>query len=342
MEILLFSSDEYVRHFFTEANKDFKFNLEFTDYKLNTDTVSLAQGYSIISCFIHDELNSSVLKTLNDFGVKLIALRSIGYTNLDVKTALKTNITFTYVPTYSPYSVAEHAVALILSLNRKTYQSYLRIRNQNFSLQNMIGSNLHDATVGIIGTGKIGSAFAGIMRGFGCKILAYDIVQNKKCLDLGAKYVSLEKLLSSSDIISLHCSLTPETYHLINAKTLKLMNKNVMLINTARGAIIDTIALIDTLKSGKIAGLGLDVYEKEQNLFSYDLSGKTINDEIFTQLQTFPNVLITAHMGYLTKQAYTDIANTTLKNIATFTTGTGKMYKIPLTDVSMLGHKDQL
>lgn len=328
MKILFFSSDEYVQDFFNTVNKNTQYHIIFTRVKLNIDTVSIAKGYSIISCSIYDELDAPTLRALNDIGVKLIALRSVGYNNVDIKTAGELGMSIAYVPTYSPYSVAEHAVALILALNRKIHKAYLRVRDGNFSLRNFLGFDLHGASVGIIGTGRIGTAFAHIMHGFGCKIFGYDKIVNKGCKTLGVEYVTLNQLLSRSEIISLHCPLTPETHYIIGPKAIKLMRNNVMLINTSRGGLIDTKAVINALKSGKVGYLGLDVYEAEQNLFFNDLSERVINDDTFNLLQTFPNVLITSHQGFLTKQAYFDIANVTLQNITAFITGTGQLYKV--------------
>jgi D-lactate dehydrogenase len=329
VKVLFFSSDDYVQDFFIFANKQFQYNLDFCKLRLSKDTASIAAGYAIISCSIYDELDAVVLKILNNIGVKLVALRSAGYNNVDVKAAAELNIIIAYVPTYSPYSVAEHAVALILSLNRKIHKAYSRVRDGNFSLRSLLGFDLHDANVGIIGTGRIGTAFAHIMHGFGCKILCYDKIINKECLSLGAEYVLLNELFSHSEIISLHCPLVPETYHIIDSKALNLMRNNVMIINTSRGGLIDTKSAIKALKSGKIGYLGLDVYEAEKNLFFNDLSERIVSDDVFSRLLTFPNVLITSHQGFLTKQAYTDIANITLQNIMVFITGDGQLHKVP-------------
>lgn len=328
MKILFFSSDEYAEDFFSSANKEFKFHLVFNPTRLDSKSAFLAKGYNIISCSVHDELDAPTLKALSKIGVKLIALRSAGFNNVDIKTAAKLNITIAYVPVYSPYSVAEHAAALILSLNRKIHKAYLRVREGNFSLRNLIGFDLHGSTVGIIGAGRIGTAFAHIMHGFGCNILAHDNVINKECEALGVKFVSLNKLLSQSEIISLHCPLVQSTYHMIDADAIKLMRKGIMLINTSRGALIDTKAVIKALKKGKIGYLGLDVYEAEQNLFFSDLSDRIIDDDLFSRLQTLPNVLITSHQGFLTKQAYTAIAHITLQNIQSFTANLGQIYKV--------------
>ena len=326
MKILFFSSDQYVEDFFNAANKNLRYELYFSKVRLSKDTASIAKGYSIVSCFIYDELDAPTLKILSEAGVKLVALRSAGYNNVDVKAAAELNITIAYVPVYSPYSVAEHATALILSLNRKIHKAYARVRDGNFSLQNFLGFDLHGATVGVIGTGKIGTAFAHIMSGFGSKILGYDKVTNEESLKLGVKYVPLNELLSQSEIISLHCPLMPETHNIINTDAINLMRQGVMLINTSRGGLVDTKAVIKGLKSGKIGYLGLDVYEAEQSLFFSDLSERVINDDMFSRLQTFPNVLITSHQGFLTKQACIGIADITFQNITSFIKKEGKLY----------------
>lgn len=328
MKILFFSSDRYVRDFFNIANKELEYQLDFIPTRLDATTANIARGYTVISCFIYDSLDTPTLKILSKEGVKLVALRSAGYNNVDIEAAAKFGITVAYTPTYSPYSVAEHTIALILALNRKIPKAYLRVRDGNFSLSGLLGFDLHNTAVGIIGTGKIGTAFAHILHGFGCKIFGYDKIANKECLDMGVKYAELSELLSKSEIISLHCPLVPETHHLITADKIELMRDGVMLINTSRGGLIDTKAVVKALKSGKIGYLGLDVYEAEKNLFFNDLSEKIIRDDIFSRLQNFPNVLITSHQGFLTKQACTDIANITLQNIKSFTTGMGHMYKV--------------
>lgn len=332
MKILFFSSDDYTEEFCNKANKKFCYQLEFNKIKLDKNSVSITSGYQIISCSANDELNEPILKSLHEKGIQCIVLRTVGYNNVDLKVAAKLGITILYVPTYSPYSVAEHAAGLILALNRKIHKAYNRVREGNFSLNGLIGFDLHGTTVGIIGTGRIGTAFAHIMHGFGCHILAYDKIQNKKCQKIGVKYVKLMELLSKSKIISLHCPLTKENFHFINANKLKIMKDDVMLINTGRGALIDTKAIIHALKTHKIGSLGLDVYEAEKNLFPYNLSDQIINDDIFSRLLTFPNVLITSHQGFLTEEAYTDIASVTLHNIDSFINKKGVMYEVKITN----------
>jgi D-lactate dehydrogenase len=232
------------------------------------------------------------------------------------------------VPAYSPYAVAEHTVGLILTLNRKIHRAYARVREGNFSLDGLLGFDLHGRTVGVIGTGKIGAVVARIMKGFGCQLLAYDPFPNPDCERLGVQYVSLQSLFTASDIVTLHCPLTPETHHLIDAQALGQMKSGVMLINSGRGALIDTQAVIEALKSGQIGYLGLDVYEEEADLFFEDLSDKVIRDDVFARLLTFPNVVITGHQGFFTEEALKSIAETTLANITAFEQGQGAMHEV--------------
>jgi len=260
------------------------------------------------------------LKAIAAGGTKLIALRCAGFNNIDLAVAKELGITVVRVPAYSPYAVAEHTVGLILTLNRKFHRAYARVREGNFSLDGLLGFDLHDRTVGIIGTGRIGAITAQILHGFGCQILAYDKYPNPDCKAI-ALYVDLPELFNKSDIISLHCPLTPETHHLINAEAIAQMKQNVMLINTSRGALIDTEAVITGLKSGKVGYLGLDVYEQEADLFFEDLSNTVIQDDVFERLLTFPNVVITGHQAFFTEDALRNIAETTLTNISDFERG---------------------
>jgi D-lactate dehydrogenase len=274
-----------------------------------------------VCVFINDQLNEGVLKAIAAQGVRLIAIRAAGFNNVDLKTAKELGMTVVRVPAYSPYAVAEHAVALILALNRKIYRAYNRVRDDNFSLEGLMGFDLHGSTVGIVGTGKIGQCFAQIMQGFGCKLLAYDPYPNAECLKIGVQYVELPALLSTSDIISLHCPLTPENHHLINADSLAHLKPGAMLINTSRGGLVDTNAVIKSIKTGRIGYLGIDVYEEEEALFFQDLSDTIIQDDTFQLLQAFPNVLITAHQAFFTRNALQSIAETTLANITDFAQG---------------------
>jgi D-lactate dehydrogenase len=254
---------------------------------------------------------------LASHGTSLIALRCAGFNNVDLKAAARLGMRVVRVPAYSPYAVAEHVVAMIQTLNRKTHRAYNRVREGNFSLEGLLGFDLHSRTIGVVGTGKIGQIFAQIMKGFGCEVLGYDVFKNSAFEAIG-RYVALPELLSQSDIVSLHCPLTPETYHLINAEAIEQMKPGAMLINTSRGGLVDTEAAIDGLKSKKIGALGLDVYEQESDLFFEDLSNEIIQDDLFERLTTFPNVLITAHQAFFTKEALENIAETTMQNISDF------------------------
>lgn len=321
MKVAVFSSKKYDRHFLSEANANGGHEMVFFEPKLTSETTALAAGFPAVCIFINDQLNPETIKAIANNGTKLIALRSAGFNNVDIKTATELGITVVRVPAYSPYAVAEHAVGLILTLNRKYHRAYSRVRESNFSLNGLLGFDLHGSTVGIVGTGKIGMCFAQIIKGFGCNILAYDIYQNPACLEMGVKYVELSTLLATSDIVSLHCPLTPESYHMINATTLEQFKPGSMLINTSRGGLIDTKAVIDALKSQKLGYLGLDVYEQESDLFFEDLSDQVIQDDIFERLLTFPNVVITAHQAFFTRNALKNIAQTTITNITDFEKG---------------------
>jgi D-lactate dehydrogenase len=321
MKVAVFSSKPYDRKFLEAANESFGYELNFFETRLVPNTVKLADGYPVVCAFINDQLNEETLSTLAEQGIKLIALRSAGYNNVDMEVAKKLGLMVTRVPAYSPYAVAEHAVGLILMLNRKLYRAYNRTREDNFALNGLLGFDLHGSTVGIVGTGKIGTCFAHIMNGFGCRLLAYDVYKNPECEEMGVEYVDLPQLLSEADIVSLHCPLTPDTYHLINADTLKHFKQGAMLINTSRGALVDTRAVIDAIKDQTIGYLGIDVYEEEANLFFEDLSGTIIQDDTFQLLQSFPNVVITAHQAFFTRNALEAISQTTLQNITDFAEG---------------------
>lgn len=317
MKIAFFNSKPYDEQFFTQINSHYGHEIHFLEVHLNEKTASLASGYQAVCAFVNDTLNATVLKQLADIGIGIVALRCAGFNNVDLKTANELNIKVVRVPAYSPAAVAEHAVGLMMSLNRKFHRAYNRIRESNFSLNGLVGFDMKGKTVGIIGTGKIGLALAPILKGFGCNILAYDVNENNTMKELGGRYVSLEVLFAESDIISLHCPLVPETYHMINKTTLAKMKPGSMIINTSRGGLIDTSALIEALKNRTLGSVGLDVYEEEDNLFFEDLSNTIINDDIFMRLLTFPNVLITGHQAFLTENALRNIADTTLNNIAT-------------------------
>jgi D-lactate dehydrogenase len=271
-----------------------------------------------VCAFVHDSLDQGTLGALATFGVKLVALRAAGYNNVDLAAAREYGVTIARVPAYSPHAVAEHAVALILALDRRIHRAYNRVREGNFLLEGLLGFDLHGRTVGVVGTGRIGTVFARIMAGFGCRLLGYDVFPNDEARRIGVEYVPLETLFRGSDIIALHAPLTPETHHLVDRDALALMRPGVMIVNTSRGALIDTEAVIDALKEGTVGYLGLDVYEEEADLFFEDLSGEVIQDDLFARLLTFPNVLITAHQAFFTAEALERIADTTIGNITAF------------------------
>lgn len=316
MKVAVFSTKSYDRTFLEAANSKGKHELVFLEPRLTDETCLLATGSQAVCAFVNDELNAQTLTKLASMGVKLIALRCAGFNNVDVSKAKDLGLTVVRVPAYSPYAVAEHTIGLILALNRRIHRAYNRVREGNFSLDGLLGFDLHGKTVGIVGTGRIGTIAAQILQGFGCKILAYDKLPPEDAQNL--EYVSFSHLLSAADIVSLHCPLNSDTHHLINAQTIAQMKTGAMLINTSRGALIDTKAVIAGLKSGKIGYLGIDVYEQEGDLFFEDLSSTVIQDDLFERLLTFPNVLITGHQSFFTNEALTSIAETTLNNISDF------------------------
>ncbi len=318
MRVVLFSSKVYDHQFFKESCQRFGYELDFLEVPLNVHTAVLAEGHEVVCIFVNDVADAAVLKILAAQGVKLIALRCAGFNNVDLKAAKALGLKVVRVPAYSPYSVAEHTLALILTLNRKTHRAYNRVKEGNFSLSGLMGFDLNGKTVGLIGLGKIGLVTAQILKGFGCRVLGFDVVKGKEVDEIGIEFVPLEELYAHSDIISLHCPLTPQTHHLINKQSIAQMKKGVMLINTSRGALIDTKAVIAALKREHIKYLGLDVYEEEAHLFFEDLSEKVIQDDVFTRLLSFNNVLITGHQAFLTSNALQSIADITLQNIADF------------------------
>ena len=319
MKIAFFSTQSYDRNYFNHYNTGHE--LVFFEAPLNEQTVNLATGFTAICAFVNDQLNTAVIDQLAAQGIKFIALRCAGYNNVDLAAAKAHNIPVVRVPAYSPYAVAEHAVALILTLNRKTHKAYNRVREGNFSLERLTGFDLHGKTVGVIGTGKIGQVFAGIMQGFGCRVLAFDVIANRDMEAQGVEYLPLVKLLPQCDIISLHCPLNDQTKHIIGPLTLNMMKDGAMLINTSRGALIDTKAAIEALKTGKLGYLGIDVYEQEEKLFFHNLQDEIIHDDTIMRLMSFPNVLVTAHQGFFTDEALTQIAQTTIQSINDFEQG---------------------
>lgn len=315
MRVAVFGTKPYDRAFFSAANREFGHELVFIENPLNPETAPLAAGAPAVCAFVNDDLSAATLEVLKNQGTGVVALRSAGYNNADLAAASRLGLVVVHVPAYSPHGVAEHAVALLLTLVRKTHKAYARVREGNFALDGLLGHDLHGLTVGVVGTGQIGAVFARIMSGFGCRILAHDVRENPVVTGLGGTYVSLEELWPASDIISLHCPLLPATRHLIDASAVAAMKPGVVLINTSRGALVDAEAVIEGIKGGKIGGLGLDVYEEEAGLFFEDKSQTIIQDDVLSRLLTFPNVLITGHQAFFTREALEAIARTTLQNL---------------------------
>ncbi|MEX1334397.1 MAG: 2-hydroxyacid dehydrogenase [Candidatus Limnocylindrales bacterium] len=327
MKIAMFSTKSYDRTYFERANRAHGHEISFLEPRLLPETAPLAAGHETVCAFVNDDLSAEVLRSLKEHGVELLALRSAGFNHLDLEAADELGLTVARVPAYSPHAVAEHAVALILGLNRKVFRAYNRVRDGNFALEGLLGFDLHGRTVGVIGTGRIGQIFAGIMGGFGCEVLGYDPYPDPDA-ERVLSYVPLDELFARSHVISLHCPLTPETRDLIDAAAIARMRDGVMLINTSRGQLVDTSAVIDGLKSGRIGHLGLDVYEEEEELFFQDLSSQVIQDDVFSRLLTFPNVLVTGHQGFFTQEAVTNIAETTLANVTAYATGEGELHRV--------------
>jgi D-lactate dehydrogenase len=329
MKIAMFSTKSYDQRCFEQANREHGHGHEiaFLEPRLLPATAPLADGHDCVCAFVNDVLDRPVLTVLRDHGVELIALRSAGFNHVDLEAAAELGLTVARVPAYSPHAVAEHALALVQALNRKVFRAYNRVRDGNFSLEGLLGFDLNGRTVGVIGTGRIGLLFASIMRGIGCEILAHDPYPSPDAEGV-VTYVGLDELLARSHIVSLHVPLTPETRHLINARSIAQMRDGVMLINTSRGQLVDTAAVIDGLKSGRIGHLGLDVYEEEEALFFQDHSTRVIQDDTFSRLLTFPNVLITGHQGFFTQEAVTKIAETTLANVTAYATGEGTLHRV--------------
>ncbi len=318
MKIAFFSTRSYDREYFERENKQAQHHIQYLEVQLDEESAPLAKGYEAVCLFVNDRVNAAVAQQLAIAGVRLIALRCAGYNHVDIAAAERCGLTVVRVPAYSPHAVAEHTVALILTLNRKTHRAYNRVREGNFALENLMGFDLFGKTVGVVGTGKIGKVFAQITMGFGCRVLGFDPFPDAELAAAGVQYVSLEELLQRSHIVSLHCPLTEATHHLINADSLRLMRPGAMLINTGRGALINTQAVIQALKSGHLGYLGLDVYEQEEGLFFHDFSHEIIQDDLIARLMTFPNVLITSHQAFFTHEAMTQIARITLQNATAF------------------------
>lgn len=322
MRVAVYSSKQYERPFLEQAAASAGHELVFFDERLTVRTSALASGFRACAIFANDDGSRPVLAALAAGGVRLLALRSAGFNHVDIAAAAEYGLTVLRVPAYSPHSVAEHAVALLQTLNRKLHRAYNRVREQNFSLDGLMGFDLAAKTVGVIGTGRIGEVVCRILGpGYGCRVLAFDVVRNRKVEELGGEYVPLDRLFRESDIVTLHCPLTPTTHHLINAGVLATMKQGAIIVNTSRGGVIDTPALIEALKRGALGGVALDVYEEEADLFFKDLSDRPLQDDVFVRLQTFPNVLITAHQGFFTREAVGAIGRTTIENITAFEQG---------------------
>jgi D-lactate dehydrogenase len=322
MNVAVFDTHRYDREAFSRANARHQHTLTFLDPRLTPETAGLAAGFDAVCSFVNDRLDAESLATLQRGGVRLIALRSAGFNHVDLDAAARLSLAVVRVPEYSPYAVAEHAVTLLLALNRKIHRAFNRVREGNFSLDGLVGYDLHGKTAGVVGTGKIGAVMLRILRGFGCRLLATDMAPDEAlAAELGVEYVALHDLLGASDIVSLHVPLTPATRHLIDARALETMKKGVILINTGRGALVDAVALIAALKSGHLGAAGLDVYEEEEGVFFNDLSGQVLQDDVLARLLTFPNTLITSHQGFLTREALDNIAETTLASISAFAQG---------------------
>lgn len=316
MKIVFFSAKPYDKLFFDKANQQYGFEIEYYETHLGPHIVNVVENAEAVCVFVNDKLNAEVLEVLAARGVKIIALRCAGFNNVDLETAKRLGFSVCRVPAYSPEAVAEHAVAMLLTINRKTHKAYNRVREQNFALNGLLGYNLHGKTIGVVGTGKIGKAFCNIMLGFGCNIIAYDLYEDKSLKEKGVTYVPFSNLLLQSDIISLHCPLTPENHYLLNKETIHQMKPGVTIINTSRGGLINTADMIHALKTRQVGALCIDVYEQEEKLFFRDLSASIIEDDNIQRLMSFPNVLITAHQAFFTEEAIAEIAQVTMNSIA--------------------------
>jgi len=321
MRVAIFSTHAYDRQFLEPALTAAGHEPVFFAPRLTIETVPLAAGFPAVCAFVSDTLDRGVLEVLSRGGTRLIALRSAGFNNVDLRAAGELGLTVVRVPAYSPHAVAEYAVGLMLTLNRKIHRATARVREGNFSLDGLLGFDFFGRTVGIVGTGQIGEVVVRIMHGFGCRLLAYDVRTNPACEQLGARYVTLEEMYVESDVITLHCPLTPQTQHLINYAALERMKPGAMLINTSRGAVIDTPAVVDALKSGQLGALGIDVYEEEEGVFFEDLSDRVLQDDVLARLMTFPNVIVTGHQAFFTRDALARIAATTTENISDVAAG---------------------
>lgn len=321
MKIAFFSYKSYDKEWFDPLVADFGYEVDYFRVRLVADTVQYAKGSDVVCAFVNDDLSAPVIEALAAIGIKMIALRCAGFNNVDLEAASAHGIPVYRVPEYSPHAVAEHAVALILALNRKIHKAYNRVRDGNFSLSRLVGFNLYGKTVGVLGTGKIGRVFAELMKCFGCRVLLYDKFPSAEMQEKGYTYVDLTTLLRESDILSLHVPLLPETSQIINSGTLKMMKDNAMLINTSRGGLINTEHAIAALRNKKLGYLGIDVYEQEEGVFFQNLQEQIIDDDTLGLLMSFPNVLVTAHQAFFTREALDEITRTTVENIRDFSEG---------------------
>ncbi|MBK8337089.1 MAG: 2-hydroxyacid dehydrogenase [Sterolibacteriaceae bacterium] len=326
MKIAVFSAKRYDREFLDAANRGAGHQLHYFDAPLDADSVGLAAGHEAVCIFVNDRADANVLDALAAGGTRLVALRCTGFNNVDLEAAGRLGLKVVRVVTYSPYSVAEHAVALLLAINRKIHRAYNRTRDSNFSLDGLMGFDLHGKTVAVVGTGKIGCVFAKIMLGFGCEVIGYDKYPSEAFRSLGARYTEPDEIGARADIISLHCPLTPETHHIVNAGSLARAKRGALLINTSRGGLVDTEAVVEALKSGQLGGLAIDVYEQEADLFFRDLSSTVIPDDVIQRLLSFPNAIVTGHQAFFTQEAILTICQTTIDSVTQFASG------LPLTD----------
>ncbi|QEG36332.1 D-lactate dehydrogenase [Bythopirellula goksoeyrii] len=321
VQVTVFSSKSYDRRFLEQANLQHGHDLRFLEARLGPESAALAIGSPAICVFVNDKLNAETIEILANGGTRLITLRCAGFNNVDVEAAKRRGIAVTRVPEYSPYAVAEHSVAILLTINRRIHRAYNRVREGNFSIEGLLGFDLHGKTIGVVGTGRIGVCVCRILAGFGCRLLASDIHCNAECVKMGVQYVDLDKLIAETDVITLHCPLTPDTLHMIGTLAIERMKPGVVLINTSRGGLVDANAAVAGLKSGKIGAIALDVYEEEEGVFFEDLSGNVLQDDTLARLLTFPNVIITSHQAFFTQEAMHNIASTTMENVTLFAGG---------------------
>lgn len=334
MRVAVFSTKPYDRVSLGAANAAGAHDLVFLEARLDATTVAAAAGSQAVCAFVNDRVDADVLRALHGYGIRLVVLRSAGFNQVDLAAAAARGMAVGRVPEYSPHAVAEHTAALVLTLNRKIHRAYARVREGNFELEGLLGFDLHGRTVGVVGTGKIGECFLRIMGGMCCRLLATDLRPSPACVALGVQYLPLAELLAQSDVVSLHCPLTPQTHHLIDAQALACMKRGAMLVNTSRGAVIDTGAVIAALKSGALGSLGLDVYEEEADLFFRDLSGQVLHDDVFARLLTFPNVVVTGHQAFFTEDALAAIARTTIANLDAFAATGAPLHRVSLDQVA--------